>query len=107
MFWRKKEDSDKIPATTKYIAGLIADVDDIKERLKQLECKHGMFEFFEHYISEYDMNGVIHHTKVYGKKCTACGKIEKLTECEWLKQKHKKFKAIADATAKEMKECKP
>lgn len=111
MFWRKKEDSGKIPAVTKYIAGLISDVDEIKERLKQLECEH-LRGFKLEEGCEYATACVVsgYETRTYPKyykTCNVCGKKWAMSKCEWLKEKHKQEKAIADQTAKELKECKP
>lgn len=96
MFWRKKgshsggliDDNGDLPTDKTRL-------DRIEERLKQLECEHGPYVFGFQFLS-------------YAKQCTKCNKIWKFgNECEWLKQKHEQEKAIADQTAKQLKECKP
>ena len=105
MFWRKKGF---------HFGGVIDDegrlevektrLDKIEERLKQLECEHESFEFVDSKIRRVSED--IFAIGPY-KKCKKCGKeISIMDRCEWLKQKHEQEKAIADATAKQLKECK-
>jgi hypothetical protein len=97
MFWRKKSNEGcfevKVDTTR---------LDKIEERLKQLECEH----FWVKLDREIVYYGTDCDVKCF-KVCGRCGKKLFISKCEWLKEKHKQEKAIADATAKQLKECKP
>lgn len=105
MFWRKKlAESDPLNIN-KNISDLQTEVYAIRKRVEQLECEHELFDF-----NNTDVRWITESLFVVGpyKKCKKCGKeISLPNKCEWLKQKHEQEKAIADATAKKLKECKP